>query len=95
MARRVVRLSTTFRRSLDAVGAKRPSAAYRAATATIDALENAEILPGAGDYETKFSIGRAHVRRVSRHNVWLLYRFDDDHVYVMTARGEPPVPVDG
>jgi hypothetical protein len=51
-------------------------------------------LPGAGDFETSFSPGRAHVRRVPGHNLWLLYRFDDQHVFIMTARGDPPVPID-
>jgi hypothetical protein len=27
-------------------------------------------------------------------NLWILYRFDDEHVSVMTARAEPPVPTD-
>jgi hypothetical protein len=31
---------------------------------------------------------------VLRHNIWLLYRFDAEHVYLMTARAEPPVPLD-
>jgi len=50
-------------------------------------------LPGIGDYETSFAPGRAHVRRVSGHNLWILYRFDDGQVFVMTARAEPPVSV--
>ncbi len=44
--------------------------------------------------ETVFAPGRAHVRRVPRQNIWLLYRFDDDQLFVMTARGQPPVPVE-
>jgi hypothetical protein len=51
-------------------------------------------LPGAGDFETAFSPGRAQVRRVVGHNLWLLYRFDDEHLFLMTARSQPPVPVD-
>jgi hypothetical protein len=51
-------------------------------------------LPGAGDFETSFSPGRAHVRRVASQNLWLLYRFDDDFVFVMTARDQPPIPAD-
>jgi len=50
-------------------------------------------LPGAGDFETSFSPGRAHVRRVAGLNLWLLYRFDDQYVFVMTARDQPPVPI--
>jgi hypothetical protein len=34
------------------------------------------------------------VRRVTNLNVWLFYRFDANHVFMMTARGEPPVPID-
>jgi hypothetical protein len=62
--------------------------------AAITALSNADTLPGVADDETWFSPGRAFVRRVSGYNAWVLYRFDDAHVFVMTARGAPPVPVD-
>jgi hypothetical protein len=34
------------------------------------------------------------VRGFAGHNLWILYRFDDEHVFVMTARGQPPVPLD-
>jgi hypothetical protein len=51
-------------------------------------------LPGAGDFETAFAPTHALVRRVSGVNVWLLYRFDDAYVFLLTARGEPPVPSD-
>lgn len=61
--------------------------------ATINAMETSA-LPGPGDHETEFSPGRAYVRRVTGHNLWLLYRFDDDHVFMMTPRSQPPVPVD-
>jgi hypothetical protein len=60
----------------------------------IGSLADANDLPAAGDHETVFAPGRAYVRRVVVHNVWLFYRFDDNHVFVMTARREPPVPVD-
>ena len=62
--------------------------------ATVNALGDADVLPGPGDYETRFAPGRAHVRRVPGQNIWLLYRFDADHLFVMTARKEPPVPLD-
>jgi hypothetical protein len=39
--------------------------------------------------ETRFGPGRAFVRRVSGRNIWILYRFDDDHVFAMTTRGTP------
>ena len=61
--------------------------------ATVAALANADELPGPGDDETTFGVGRAFVRRVGGRNVWILYRFDDERMYAMTARGEPPIPV--
>jgi hypothetical protein len=57
-------------------------------------LASADELPGPGDDETTFGVGRAFVRRVSGRNVWILYRFDDERVCAMTTRGQPPVPVD-
>jgi hypothetical protein len=78
---------------VEKLGVLAGSPAYRAVSATIRALTVAE-LPGAGDYETAFSPGRALVRRVVGQNLWILYRFDDEHVSVMTARAEPPVPAD-
>jgi hypothetical protein len=38
--------------------------------------------------------GRAHVRRVVGQNLWILYRFDIANVFIMTTRGQPPVPLD-
>jgi hypothetical protein len=70
------------------------SPGFRAVFATIAALADADGLPGAGDDETKFGPGRASVRRVGGRNVWILYRFDGDHVFAMTTRGTPPVPLD-
>ena len=65
----------------------------RAVNATIRTLKD-DALPGAGDYETAFAPGRAYVRRVVGQNLWLLYRFDDEHISVLTARSQPPVPID-
>ncbi len=93
MARRVPRLSTTFRRRLDTLGVRPGTAEYRAVFVTISTLGTGA-LPGVADHETEFSPGRAYVRRVAGHNLWLLYRFDDDHVFIMTARSQPPVPAD-
>ena len=93
MGERILRVSTTFRRSVESLGIEAGSPAYRAVSATIRGLAAASV-PGVGDYETTFSPGKAFVRRVPGRNVWILYRFDDDHVFIMTARGEPPVPVD-
>ena len=61
--------------------------------ATIRPMETGT-LPGAADHGTEFSPGRAYVRRVAGQNLWILYRFAADHVFIMTARAEPPVPVD-
>jgi hypothetical protein len=67
------------------------SPAYRAVSAALRALASGN-LPGGGDYETPFAPAKAYVRRVTGHNFWLLYRFDDQHVFIMTARDQPPVP---
>lgn len=91
MARRITRLSTTLGRSLDRIGVRSGTALHRAVYATIRSL-GTDALPGAGDYETSFAPGVAHVRRVPAQNLWLLYRFDDEHVTVMTARTQPPIP---
>lgn len=94
VAGRVLHVSTTFRRSLTRLGVVAGSPGYRALSATLHALASGN-LPGAGDYETRFSPGTAHVRHVPGHNVWILYRFDDGRVFVMTSRHQPPVPVEG
>ena len=52
-------------------------------------------LPGPSDFETRFSTRQAHVTLVRGENIWILYRFDDERLYMVTACGEPPVPVDG
>ena len=93
MAGRILRVSTTFRRSVEKLGVRAGSPAYRAVSTTMRALASTN-LPGGGDFETSFAPGRAWVRRVLGQNIWLLYRFDDEHVFTMTARGQPPVPVD-
>jgi hypothetical protein len=80
VAERILRFSTTFRRSVEKLGIVAGSGPYGAVSAALRSLW--------------FSPGRAHVRRVGRHNVWVLYRFDGEHVFVLTARGQPPVPID-
>lgn len=77
-----------------ALGLPPGSPGFREVFATVAALADAAELPGASDDETMFGPGRAFVRRVGGRNVWMLYRFDEDHVFAMTARGEPPVPAD-
>ena len=94
LAGRVPRLSATFRRSLGTLGIGPGSLTFRKVFATIAELAQANQLPGLADHETRFLPGRAQMRRVTGHNVWLLYRFDAAHVFIMAARGEPPVPID-
>lgn len=92
VAARILRVSTTFGQSVTRLGVTAGSPAYRAVSTTMRALAAAD-LPGLGDFETSFSPGKAHVRRVTGQNLWLLYRFDDHFVFVMTARDQPPIPV--
>jgi len=94
LAGRVPRLSATFRRSLGVLGVAPGSPTFRAVFAAIGALSQSGELPSPIDGETAFSPGKAYVRRVTGHNVWVLYRFDESHVFIMAARGEPPVPID-
>lgn len=88
---RILRVSSTFRKSVERSGVQAGSPTYRGVFAVLRALVSNE-LPGPGDYETAFAPGRAYVRRVVGHNLWLLYRFDDQYVFVMTVRRQPPVP---
>jgi len=59
LERRLPRLSTTLRRTLDALGVRSGTALHRAVNATIRTLKS-DTLPGAGDYETAFARGRPH-----------------------------------
>jgi hypothetical protein len=86
MARRVARLSTTFRRSVIQLGRKPGSPGFRAVFATVAALVDADELPGPGDDETTFAPGRAFVRRVIGRNIGILYRFDDEHANVRATQ---------
>jgi len=52
------------------------------------------VLPGRPDFVTTFHPGRAHVRRIVGHNLWVLYRFDAIHLEVLAAKDQPPVPAD-
>jgi hypothetical protein len=84
VARRVAHLSTTFRRSVVELGLPPRSPGFRAVFAALAALADAGE-PGLADYETAFAPGRAFVRRVSGRNAWILYRFDDEHVFGLTT----------
>jgi hypothetical protein len=94
VAERVLRVSTTFRRSVEQLGVRAGSPTYRGVTTAMRSLASSKV-PGPGDYETSFAPGQAHVRRVTGQNVWLLYRFDEQHLFILTARGQPPVPAEG
>jgi hypothetical protein len=61
--------------------------------ATVGALSTSE-LPGHSDVRSRFAPGHAHVRRVPGQNFWIWYRFDDEHVDILTLKNEPPVPED-
>jgi hypothetical protein len=55
-------------------------------------LASAEVLPDHADFETAFRPGRAFVRRVPKQNLWIWYRFDADHVSLISITDQPPVP---
>ena len=93
MARRVAQLSTTFRRSVVDIGLAPGSPGFRAVFTTVAVLAGTDELPGPGDDETTFGVGRAFVRRVGGRNIWVLYRFDEQHVFALTARDQPPLPI--
>lgn len=93
MGERVLRLSSIFRRSVEKLGVRAGTPAYSAMFRTLRALVTRD-LPGAGDYRTAFLPGHASVRRAAGHNLWLLYRFDEQRVFVMTVRAEPPIPME-
>jgi hypothetical protein len=94
LARRIPRLSATLKRGLLKIGIAPRSTRFRAVFATVGALASADVLPSPMDSETVFPPGRAHVRRVPGHNLWILFRFDAMHVDVLAVRDAPPIPVD-
>ena len=94
MAGRLLSLSTTFGRSLRKLGVVSGSSRQRTVMLEARAIAERGDLPGPSDYETRYGAGSAHVRRVPRENVWILYRFDAERVYVMQVEGTPPVPLD-
>ena len=94
MAGRIARLTPGFRRGLRALGIVPGSGRWLALASSVAALSDATELPARTDFLTEFRPGRAHVRRVASQNLWILYRFDDDHVDVLAIRDAPPVPLD-
>ncbi len=94
LARRIPRLSATLKRGLLRLGVAPQSARFGAVFAAVGVLAGSETLPAPMDSETVFSPGRAHVRRVPGHNLWILYRFDATYVDVLAVRDVPPVPLE-
>jgi hypothetical protein len=92
--RRIARLTPGFWRARQRLGITSGSPRGQAVAATIRPLADAKILPEHSDYETSFAPGRAFVRRVPRHNLWIDCRFDDDIVTVFSIFDQPPVPAE-
>ena len=92
MAGRIPRLSAILKRGLIRMGVRPRSKRFTLVFVTIGVLARAVELPGR-DGRTAFPPGHAHVRRVPGENLWILYRFDEQHVFVMTVRDQPPVPI--
>jgi hypothetical protein len=65
---------------------------HRAISAVIRALATADVLPEPADFHAAFHPGRAFVRRVRKQNLWVWFRFDADHVVLMSLTDHPPVP---
>ncbi len=93
MAARILRVSATFRRNVEKLGVLAGSPKHPALSTTMRALATSP-LPGPGDFDPLSAPTHAHERRATGHTLWLLYRLDDESVFVMTARGQPPVPLD-
>jgi hypothetical protein len=87
-------LSTTFKRSLLKLGVLPGTNRQRAVGAAVQALVRAEMLPAAADTQIAFGSGRAFVRRITRENLWIVYRVSDQFVDLLTVQSEPPVPAD-
>ena len=92
--RRIPRLNFGFRRAMRTLGIASGTPRSLAVFAAIRTITEAEELPGHVDVRSKFAPGYAHVRRVAGHNLWIWFRFDDEHVDVITLRNDPPVPSD-
>jgi Txe/YoeB family toxin of Txe-Axe toxin-antitoxin module len=61
--------------------------------ATIGALARGQ-LPGAQDQETLMPpVARYWFRRVSGHNLWIYFAFDDTQLIITNLSTRPPVPL--
>jgi hypothetical protein len=70
---------------------------HRAVRRTLRQLETDEALPGPVDYEALLSppaVGVAWARQVEDYRLWILYRFDDQHVSLREIAERAPVRVD-
>lgn len=91
---RVVRLSGTFRRRLDAIGVLPGSPERAAVGATLAVLAEAATLPGLLDTAALIPpTTQAYVRRVGGRNLWVWYRATDDELVAVTITRSAPVPM--
>jgi hypothetical protein len=60
----------------------------------VQSLVRAEVLPSPADTPIVFGAGRALVRRVSRENLWIVYKISDQYVDLLTVQADPPIPAD-
>jgi hypothetical protein len=68
---RIARLTPGFHRARIRLGIATGSPRGQAVSAVVRALAEADILPEHGDLEALFHPGRAFVRRVPKHNLWV------------------------
>ncbi|HKY41094.1 MAG TPA: hypothetical protein VJN18_34410 [Polyangiaceae bacterium] len=60
----------------------------------MQSLLRAEVLPAPADAPIAFGAGRALVRRVSRENLWIVYKVSDQYLDLLTVQADPPIPAD-
>ena len=89
---RIARLTPGFHRARSRLGIATGSPRAQAVAAVVRALAEADILPEHADLEASFHPSRAFVRRVPKHNLWVWFRVDADHVTLISITDEPPIP---
>ncbi len=94
MDRRIARLTAGFQRSRRRLAIATGTSRAQAISAVVRALASAEALPEHTDLEVSFHPGRAFVRRVPKHNLWVWFRIDAEHVTLMSITDEPPIPLE-
>lgn len=85
MAGRVPTLSPGFQRAMFRLNVARSADRRGVVAATVRALAGDDALPGKQDTIAEFRPGRAHVRRVPGHNLWVWYRFDEATVSIVSV----------